>query len=860
MASKIIVSTLTRVATYNVYLDHDHSKPTGFYRNGDSILVRTYATGPTFTNTFVDSQEFKITPTGISSKYELSEFVIPENTTKLTAFCVYGSRLDDGYPDMLDPEFCTDIDVEWKVEHVVPEITMDQWAYFNTKSITDRSSTVLPAYTIPTTITGTTTSIVPFDVKFSVTKDPNIYGSNNIPLLNVATITPNQDGTWELPLSTVVPPTTNTILNFLTQNQYATITFVYNSEVIHTQNIYYPRISLDSAHTSMPQAVATVFDIGGFNDKQPCMVINIEQDYALIARYTERQTTSKYTMVEYSTDTDSVLIGPNMESYSDSYDKWRGIVKNKTYYQDGQPTDYGDYAFKINGVLTGPNSLAIKRKYKFIHPSENISIELEMLFGKFGSIVDNCVDSFYNKTLAINNKIVTNGIFDINDVSPTTGDYADYYVSVLSSTNRDVSLSYETQFVGSTSLGTTIFKPNSVFQRTVMNGVAYTGNGYQWSNASSTDISIGRFPVGTNKVICAVPLNRGIEFTSDLKYVISKGYAEVENAPSDIYGVLVVGTPSLGTINAIPAVQEPVYTPGKMNQLSLRTMHLMGVSSNPADTIVQVGAWSYGWETTIEPTINGWGDIKEVAGDASFVAALTNSGLVKLAWTTNSNTVNTWINNYIISATTWTNIEHIAVNNSGIVGLKTDGTVMLASAKAGLSVSSWTDIVQVKANGVIVGLKSNGTVVYTGTARNYANNANVDFSEVLTWTDITQIDVGPNYIVGVKSNGTVVITGETRNGISQCQNWTGIITIAAGDFHVVGGKSNGTVVAVGGYGAIGELNVGSWTGVRRVYAGIQWSAGVKYDGTVVSTFDTTLLNNAGYDPNYTNVNSWKVPL
>jgi len=112
----------------------------------------------------------------------------------------------------------------------------------------------------------------------------------------------------------------------------------------------------------MSRAVSTVFDIGGFYDMQPCMVINMEQDYVLIGRYMESpQYTSKYTFIEYSTNTDSVLIGPNMESYSDSFDMWRKIVKNKTYYQDGQPTDFGNYTFKINGVLTGPNSLAIKK-------------------------------------------------------------------------------------------------------------------------------------------------------------------------------------------------------------------------------------------------------------------------------------------------------------------------------------------------------------------------------------------------------------------------------------------------------------------------------------------------------------------
>jgi len=213
--NKLTVSTLTRKATFNVMLDYDKNKNAVFYRVGDSISVRVYATGPDFDNTFVHSQEFKITNIQeLSITREITEFVIPEKTAKLTAFCVYGSRLDDGYPDILDPEFCTDIDVEYEV----PKITMDQWAYFNTKSVTDYSSSILPGYTVPTTITGTTTSIVPFDVKFSVTKDPKIYGSKDIPLLDVTTITPNQDGTWELPLSTVVPQTTNTILKYLTQN------------------------------------------------------------------------------------------------------------------------------------------------------------------------------------------------------------------------------------------------------------------------------------------------------------------------------------------------------------------------------------------------------------------------------------------------------------------------------------------------------------------------------------------------------------------------------------------------------------------------------------------------------------------
>lgn len=283
-------------------------------------------------------------------------------------------------------------------------------------------------------------------------------------------------------------------------------------------------------------------------------------------------------------------------------------------------------------------------------------------------------------------------------------------------------------------------------------------------------------------------------------------------------------------------------------------MYLLGVT--PTNTVQQVGAWAYGMES-VESTVSAWTGIKEIFAEDGFVAGLTNTGTVLSAW---KPSIASWATNNLQSATGWTGIKQLAMNSDGIVGLKEDGTVLITSSDASLSVSGWAGITQVKADGIVVGLKSDGTMVYTGIARNYNNTSDVDFSALLTWTDIVQFAVSERFVVGVRSDGTVVITGELRNDVSLCQNWTGIISIACGPFHVVGLKSDGTVVALGGENAIGELNVGSWTGVRRVYAGIQWSAGVKDDGTVVSTFDTTLLNDAGYDPNYTNVNSWTVPL
>jgi hypothetical protein len=199
---------------------------------------------------------------------------------------------------------------------------MDQWAYFNTSVIKnnwDKTLNVLPPYNVPTVATGTTTSIVPFDVMVRVTKDDMIYGTyDSIIEYKVATVTPNEDGTWELPLDE--DGTWDSIMSMLSSAQVVKLIFRYNDEVIHEQKLYYPRIFVDSAQTSISRSVASVFDIGGFYDRQPCMVVNMEQDYALIGRYMESQFTSTHTYVEYSTSTDSVLVGPNFVLYGS--DDW----------------------------------------------------------------------------------------------------------------------------------------------------------------------------------------------------------------------------------------------------------------------------------------------------------------------------------------------------------------------------------------------------------------------------------------------------------------------------------------------------------------------------------------------------------
>ena len=172
------------------------------------------------------------------------------------------------------------------------------------------------------------------------------------------------------------------------------------------------------------------------------------------------------------------------------------------------------------------------------------------------------------------------------------------------------------------------------------------------------------------------------------------------------------------------------------------------------------------------------------------------------------------------------------------------------------NVSGWTNIKQIASNAVTLGLKNDGTVVYTGSCRNYNNTADVDFSDINTWTDVIQVATGQQYAVGLKSDGTVLFSGDGRGYTRDVRYWSDIISVSCGPFFVLGLTKYGTVVTAGGGSAAGENNVSTWTGIKQVYAGIQWSIGVKEDGTLVTTFDSSFPVNTGYDPNYLNVNSW----
>ena len=79
-------------------------------------------------------------------------------------------------------------------------------------------------------------------------------------------------------------------------------------------------------------------------------------------------------------------------------------------------------------------------------------------------------------------------------------------------------------------------------------------------------------------------------------------------------------------------------------------------------------------------------------------------------------------------------------------------------------VESWTDIVKISAgNGLTVGLKKDGTVVVAGN-----NNYNDYCSK--NWQDIIEISAS-GHILGVQKDGTVVAVGSNWDGKCNVGRW-----------------------------------------------------------------------------------------
>ena len=147
-----------------------------------------------------------------------------------------------------------------------------------------------------------------------------------------------------------------------------------------------------------------------------------------------------------------------------------------------------------------------------------------------------------------------------------------------------------------------------------------------------------------------------------------------------------------------------------------------------------------------------------------------------------------------------------------IVALKPDGTVLAAGSNTygECEVSGWTDIMDIQAGpNYTLGLRYDGTVVSAGLHSRAAET-------VSKWRNLIAVSAGVNLIAGLKADNTVVIYGGSYGN-----KWKNIIAVSAGNAHVVGLKEDGTLVwdGEGAYENNGQLLLQDAKNIREFYAG-----------------------------------------
>lgn len=138
-------------------------------------------------------------------------------------------------------------------------------------------------------------------------------------------------------------------------------------------------------------------------------------------------------------------------------------------------------------------------------------------------------------------------------------------------------------------------------------------------------------------------------------------------------------------------------------------------------------------------------------------------------------------------------------------------------------------------------INNNGRVLATG-GNHYGQ------TEVSSWRNIVDIDVGCYHVVGLCSDGTVVAAGDNESGQCYVSGLTDITSVATGFFHTILLRKDGTVVSIGS-NKHEQLATSHWTDIIAIAAGGQHSIGLKSDGTVVAAG----MNEAGQ----LNVGAWK---
>jgi len=210
----------------------------------------------------------------------------------------------------------------------------------------------------------------------------------------------------------------------------------------------------------------------------------------------------------------------------------------------------------------------------------------------------------------------------------------------------------------------------------------------------------------------------------------------------------------------------------------------------------------------------------------------------------------------------WSGIKAIACGLYHTVGIKADGRVVAVGFNeidndekclseimdlhcGRCDTQTWTDIVSVVCGvDATVGLRKDGTVVVAGlNIPGYKSSSGAVTQQYDTrdWRDIVAIacgqprsGIGDNHIVGLKADGTVVAVGQNAYGACNTQHWRDVVAIACTHWHTVGLRKDGTVVATG-HNVYGQCNTINWQNIIAIFCDSWYTGAIQADGSVVVT-------------------------
>ena len=185
----------------------------------------------------------------------------------------------------------------------------------------------------------------------------------------------------------------------------------------------------------------------------------------------------------------------------------------------------------------------------------------------------------------------------------------------------------------------------------------------------------------------------------------------------------------------------------------------------------------------------------------------------------------------------WANVVDIAAGYSHSVGV-TDAGNVLAKGSLKAPLSAWKDIATAAVGKEhAVGLRKDGSVVVAGD--NSYGQCDMDAlmekaraAEAEEAMSIVSIKAGTNHTVALYADGTAAAVGLNYYGQCDVAEWSELAAVSASG-HTVGLRKNGTVVATG-LNEDGQCNVSTWRNIKAVAAGGTHTLGLKQDGTVVA--------------------------